>query len=356
MSDFAPGTVELAFLGCGEATRMHSRTLSALDEDVRLHYASRDLRKAEACRDRHGGGRAYGAYHEALADPAIDVALVATPPATHLELTVEALEAGKDVIVEKPAFPGLRDFGAVRSAISRWGGRVLVAENYRYKPVLRRLRRVLDEGLVGEPLLVQVNAVKWQEARGWRGDPDLAGGGGLLEGGIHWIDFMAGLGPEVRRATGFRAGGADAGGPAGAETVVVVLEYAGGAVGTLSFSWEVPSPLRGLRISKIYGREGTVTFESNGVFVFVRGRRTRLHLPGLRDIAGYRAMFTDFLEALRTGAEPEMTLAMAERDLRLVQEAYNSAAAPADRPRSGGARARGAAEGDQRRASGEEER
>lgn len=336
MSDPTAGTLDLAFLGCGAATRMHSRTLSRLKEDVRLHYASRQREKAAEYRERHGGSGTFGSYEAAIRAPGIDAVLVATPPATHLELTLAALEAGKDVIVEKPAFLRPDDFRRVREVASGAGRRVLVAENYFYKPVRRRLRRILREGLIGEPLLIQVNAVKRQPARGWRADPDVAGGGALLEGGIHWIDFMAELGMEVERVEGFRAGASATGAGAGEESVVVVLQYAEGAVGVLSYSWEVPSLLRGLRISKIYGREGSVTFESNGAFVLLQGSRTRFYVPRPWDISGYRAMFTDFLEVLRTGQEPEMTLDAAARDVRLVREAYGSLRPEPERRRPAG--------------------
>lgn len=339
--------LDLAFLGCGAATRMHARTLGRVADGLRLHYASREADRAEAFRRRLGGAGAFGSYGEAIADSGIDVVLVATPPASHLELTLAALEGGKDVILEKPAFPRPHDFGPVREAAERTGRRVLVAENYHYKPLRERLARILADGLVGDPLFLQFNAVKRQEARGWRADPALAGGGALLEGGIHWINLMAGLGLEVRGVRGFRAGGPrgsrsgdESGSPGQTEargreerSALVVLEYAGGAVGALTYSWEVPSPLKGLRVSRIWGTRGSVAFESNGVFVFVHGERTRLYLPRPWDISGYRAMFTDFLDALRTGREPRMTLKMAERDVGLVHEAYRTFG---DRPEEAG--------------------
>jgi len=365
-----PAEFQLVFLGCGEATRMHSRTLGRLAPEVGLRFASRTRQRAEEFRRRFGGVAAYGSYEEALGDPEVDVALVATPPSSHRELTLRALETGKHVIVEKPAFPRPEEFEEVREAAEVAERRVLVAENYHYKPLRKRLRRIVTEGTVGRPLFVRVDAVKRQRPGGWRADPERTGGGALLEGGIHWINFMAGLGLEVVGAVGFPAGpgagvrggaperaepkvgpggdegpgrGADPSKPAGGrgvrtppdardppavpapteESVLVVLRYAGGAVGTLSYSWEVPSPLKGIRISKIYGTEGSVTFESNGIFVFLRGRRTRLHVPRPWDIGGYRGMFSDFVEALRTGRKPAMTLEMAERDVRLVREAYD---------------------------------
>lgn len=317
------GELDLAFLGCGEVTATHSRTLSRLGAGVRFHYASRDREKAEAYARRHDGAAAYGSYEEALEAPEVDAVLVATPPSSHLELTLGALEAGKDVIVEKPPFPRSEDFDRVERARKQSGRRVLVAENYHYKPLRVALARILARGWIGEPLVLQVNAVKRQETEGWRTDPALAGGGALFEGGIHWVNFMAGLGLTVERVRGLRPGD-DGEGPE--RTMVVGFEYAEGPVGTLTYSWEVPSTLKGLRLSKLYGRSGSVTFETNGVFLLLNGTRRRLKLlPGLPDLSGYRAMFRDFLDALRTGREAGMTLEMARRDVRLVEEAYRTA-------------------------------
>ena len=65
---------------------------------------------------------------------------------------------------------------------------------------------------------------------------------------------------------------------------------------SLYYSREIPSLFRGLRLSKLFGRKGVITFESNGLFVFVRGRGLpRLVFPGFRDIRGYRAMYRDFV-------------------------------------------------------------
>jgi predicted dehydrogenase len=80
-----------------------------------------------------------------------------------------------------------------------------------------------------------------------------------------------------------------------------------------------------LRLSKLYGREGVITFESNGGFVLVRGRSgPRLLFPGFRDIRGYQAMYRDFVRAIRTGAPPEMSLERAVEDQRLMDQVYAS--------------------------------
>jgi UDP-N-acetylglucosamine 3-dehydrogenase len=317
--------LNLAFLGCGFATRLHSRTLASFPEtEVRRFYASRELARAADFNRRFRGSGEFGSYEAVFAQPDIDVVLVATPPASHLALTLRALDSGKHVIVEKPAFLGVEDFEAVRAARQASGRRVLVAENYFYKPLAERLREIIRSGTIGAPLIVSVNALKQQRKQDWRDDARQAGGGALFEGGIHWVNFMANLGLAVERARGFQPKPARE----PERTMVVVFEYASGAVGTLFHSWEAPSPLRGLRLSRIYGTEGAVAFESNGLALFVHGRKTRFTIPRPRDLLGYRAMFQDHLRALRTGAEPRMTLDLAQRDLELLEETYRSANLP----------------------------
>ena len=311
----------VAFLGCGQAARMHSRTLAKLDRNVRLFFASRDAQRASAFERDFGGAGSFGRYQDALSDGRVEVALVVTPPTSHLEWTLAALEAGKHVIVEKPAFLASSDFPVVERAARAARRQVLVAENYYYKPLAEALRRVFREDTVGRVLFMHVNALKRQNASGWRVDASLAGGGALFEGGIHWISLLAHLGPQVRAVRAATPGGE---GPL-EKSILVTLEYEQGAVATLSYSWEVPSLPGGLRLSRIYGSEGSVAFESNGVLFATTGKHWSLRLPGLRDLLGYRAMFSDFLASLRAGSTPRFQLEDARRDVELVEQAYQSA-------------------------------
>ncbi len=310
-------------LGCGKVAGQHAGRLARHKRDVSLAFASRDRAKAEALRVRAGGTQAFGSYAEAIASPDVDVVAVLTPPHLHLELTLAALAAGKHVVVEKPPFPHAVDFDTVAAVAARAGKHVFVAENYYYKPSLVKLRHLLADGVVGDVLFVHVNAIKQQQTGGdWRDQPDLALGGALYEGGIHWVDFMANLGMEVTRVHGFRP----APRPGSLErSMMIGFDYAEGAVGMLTTSWEVPSLARGLRLSKIYGRDGTITFESNGLWILVHGKKHRFYIPGLRDLAGYRGMFADFVRAWTAGTEPALTLTRARRDLAIVEAAYATA-------------------------------
>jgi predicted dehydrogenase len=115
---------------------------------------------------------------------------------------------------------------------------------------------------------------------------------------VHWVDLLANVGLEVASVQGYRPGPAQS----LERSMLVVVRYTNGGVGTLIHSWEVPSPLQGVRISRVYGTEGAAAFESNGIFLQVTGKRRRLSFPGFRDITGNSAMWTDFLDVIRTGS------------------------------------------------------
>lgn len=158
----------------------------------------------------------------------------------------------------------------------------------------------------------------------WRDDARLAGGGALFEGGVHWINLMANLGLTIKSVIRIRVSEPEA----LERTMLVGVRYAEGAGGLLAHSWEIPAPFRALRLSRIYGRRGSVTFESNGLAIFVHGPRGRLIFPGFDDLTGHRAMWQDFIHCLRTGAEPRMTVERAAQDLGLIEAAYRSASQP----------------------------
>jgi predicted dehydrogenase len=136
----------MAFLGCGFITQVHSRHLRSLKSEIVCSYASRDGAKAEDFRLRYGGEKSYADYTAAIQDPRVDAVVVAVPPKFHLDLTLRALEAGKHVIVEKPAFPRIDDYLRVAEARDNATRVVLVGENDHYKPLAVSLRKMLAEG------------------------------------------------------------------------------------------------------------------------------------------------------------------------------------------------------------------
>ena len=322
-----PPPLRLAFLGCGFITRVHSRHLRSLTADVVTSYASRDKARAEAFCSRYRGTTAYSSYSAAIADPNVDAIVVAVPPRFHLDLTLQALAAGKHVLVEKPAYLRLADYRAAIDARNKAGRVICVGENDHYKPLAVCLRRLVKEGALGDMVFAQFTSIvrRLKRADDWRNDEAMAGGDAFFEEGIHWLHLAASLGPTITEVHGFRPSVSPDGPDRRAKSMMVAFKYDNHAVGSLYYSREIPSLFRGIRLSKLYGRKSIITFESNGLFVLVRGTGwPRLMFPGFRDIRGYKAMYRDFVSAIRNGSPPEMSLERAVEDQRLMDEIYAS--------------------------------
>jgi predicted dehydrogenase len=323
-----PDQLRLAFLGCGFITRVHSRNLRRFRSEIVCGYASRDKAKAaEYCGEYRGTG-SYSDYADAINDPNIDAVVIAVPPRFHLNLTLQALAAGKHVLVEKPAYVTMGDYEAVRDARDRAQRVVLVGENDHYKPLAVLLRKLLADGAIGEMVFGHFSSIvkRLKTADDWRNDEAMAGGDAFFEEGIHWLHLAASLGPKITSIRGFRPAPSSAGPDKRVKSMMVAFNYDNGAVGSLYYSREIPSMLKGLRLSKLSGRKGVITFESNGVILLARteGKLPRLMFPGFRDIRGYQAMYRDFRNAIRTGGTPEMSLERAMTDQRLMDEIYAS--------------------------------
>jgi predicted dehydrogenase len=319
--------LHVAFLGCGFITAVHSRHLRRLSDVVTCSYASRDHGRADDYRERFLGRRSYAGYEAALADPSVDAVVIAVPPRYHRELALAALAAGKHVLVEKPAFPTMADYEAVRVARDRAGRVVLVGENDHYKPLVVCLRELLRQGLVGDLVLAHFTTLmkRLKPADDWRNDESMAGGDAFFEEGIHWLHIANCLGPLITDAHGFCPAPSADGPDRRVKSMLVAFRYDTGATGALYYSREVPSLLRGLRVSKLFGRQGIITFESNGAFVLVRGHAgSRVILPGFRDIRGYQAMYRDFVSAISERRTPQMSLETAMADQRLMEQIYGT--------------------------------
>ena len=322
-----PQPLRIAFLGCGFITRVHSRNLRRFQSEIVCGYASRDKAKAAAFCGEYRGTGSYSDYADAINDPNVDAVVIAVPPRFHLNLTLQALAAGKHVLVEKPAYLTMGDYEVVRAARDSVKRVVLVGENDHYKPLAVTLRRLLNDDAIGEMVFGYFSSIvkRLKTADDWRNDESMAGGDAFFEEGIHWLHLAASLGPTITTIRGFRPAPSTEGPDRRVKSMMVAFTYDNGAVGSLYYSREIPSMLKGLRLSKLYGRKGIITFESNGLVVFARGKGLpRVIFPGFRDIRGYQAMYRDFRHAIVKGTAPEMSVERAMEDQRLMDQIYST--------------------------------
>lgn len=315
----------ICFFGCGLIAARHARMLKKLYPKMEISFASRNMRSAEEYTAEFGGGRAYGGYREAASSGAFDIAFITTPHAYHSDLAVVAAEGGRDIIIEKPVTRNLKELAAIERAVGKHGVRCAVAENYFYKPFLGKVREYVDSGAIGRPLLLELNKTSRDTITGWRTDAGMMGGGALLEGGVHWVNALVSLAgdmptavaavrPEMSYDTNIPF----------EDTMMLLVKFRGGLAGKLLHSWRIPNALKGVGLSKIYGTEGVIVFESNGLFVLAWGRKKRFSMVSPGAFLGFKSMHRAFVEAWRSGEPWQPDLARIKMELKLIEASYRS--------------------------------
>lgn len=152
-----------------------------------IAVASRSEERATAYAQANSIPRAYGSYDALLADPDIDAVYISLPNALHHPWTLRALAAGKHVLCEKPYSARARDVEQAFTAAERGGLVLSEAYMYRYNPQIIELKRLVDEGVIGELRLISA-AFTWPcDAPGdIRLAPELDGGS-LLDVGCYCV-------------------------------------------------------------------------------------------------------------------------------------------------------------------------
>lgn len=124
----------------------------------------------------------------------IDLVSVCTPPYTHREISVDMLESGKHVLLEKPMAPSLEECDAIINAVARTGKRLSVISQNRFKSSIMNLKKMLDSGVAGKLLHAQVDSFWWRAHcyydLWWRGTWEKEGGGCTLNHAVHHIDML----------------------------------------------------------------------------------------------------------------------------------------------------------------------
>ena len=125
------------------------------DEATVVAVASRDRSRAEQFAREHGIERALGSYEELLEDPDVEAVYNPLPNSLHVPWSVRALEAGKHVLCEKPLTRRPAEAEEAFAAAERSGRLLMEAFMWRHHPQTRRLRELLDEGVIGRLRLIR---------------------------------------------------------------------------------------------------------------------------------------------------------------------------------------------------------
>lgn len=313
-------TGALVVIGCGWIARRHAAAACRLR--VPLIFASRDLERARHYRRRFGGLDAYGGYAEALADRRATGAIICTPHDRHLSDAGEAFAAGKHVLLEKPLARTLDEADEIIAAAHARGRVLMVAEQFHFMPAFRRVKALLDAGRLGALRELHLIARGFGARTSWRARAEAVGGGVLIDGGIHYVHNLRWWGGEVRRVVALRPSQTVAT-LEGEDAVTLLAELPGGAVGLLSNSVAARGLPR-VQWSTLTGTRASCFADNRGRFVLTRGEGPPRIALFRRDVRGYQAMLSAFIQAMARGHATEMDGAAGRADLAVVLAAYRS--------------------------------
>jgi predicted dehydrogenase/flavin reductase (DIM6/NTAB) family NADH-FMN oxidoreductase RutF len=343
----------VCLVGCGWWGRVHGLALRELGPKVRRFFASRDIAAARDFARRFSGEDAFEGLDAALADPRVDAVVLALPHHLHARAALAALEAGKHVLVEKPLTTDAGDARALIDRADAAGLCLAVAEQYPLSPLVLAAKAAIDDGEVGRVALVRCGVATYFRPgeSSWKTDREAAGGGVLLDVGIHYVAILRRWFGEPTRVEAV----VTPGGPAGfgaEDTVAVALGFRDGPAALLHVSWSAAGQ-PDLPNIEVLGERGSLQlwFDRPDLLLTAplpdrhwaqRARRklpwrvaSRIdrHLPDRRrrrirvrstDLVGSRAIVDDFVEAIVNGREPSTPGRDGLRDLEVVLAAYRS--------------------------------
>jgi UDP-N-acetyl-2-amino-2-deoxyglucuronate dehydrogenase len=194
---------KIALVGAGVIGKHHGLVISQLADRLQL-AAVVDIaidRAEQLAAER--GGRPFTSLTEALSNVDVDIVTVCTPTGRHGEVAIEALAAGKHVIVEKPAETTVARTDEIIEAQRKAGTMVTVISQHRFDPATETTLTAIDRGELGR-ITSGIASIDWWRGQSyydsgdWRGTWELDGGGALMNQGVHTVDLLvAALGRPV---------------------------------------------------------------------------------------------------------------------------------------------------------------
>ncbi|HXN14619.1 MAG TPA: Gfo/Idh/MocA family oxidoreductase, partial [Candidatus Acidoferrales bacterium] len=257
----------------------------------------------------------YSDFDEMLARERPDAVGIFTPNYLHCEFTVKALDAGAHVLVEKPMAPTAAEARKMVNAAAKAGRVLMVAMQRRFGGIERAIKDALTSGAIGQPNFIRARLSHggpqfWAPGQKWFTTASEAGGGAMLDLGVHVADLAIWFMGEIDSVSGQVATLAkqievD-------DTGAMLLHFKSGALGVVEASWSSMPPLSAI---EIYGSEGRVMagFPRNDISIL---KADGSPAPGFSRedvmsrfdphdlLAPSRALAENFIAAIQGGAKP----------------------------------------------------
>lgn len=330
--------IGIAIVGCGMIASTH---VTALKEIPEARICGVWNRTPEAMREfaRKYEVNTYQSYEELLADPQVNTVIITLPPGFHVDYGLQAVAAGKNIILEKPIDIDVEKARRLIEECRKKDGKLAVIFQNRFTPAARTVKAALDQGVLGKIILADAY-VKWYRSPQyyagsyWRGTWEIEGGGALINQAIHTIDLVQWFMGGVHSVYGMiktsihKIATEDLG--------VAVVEYMNGAIGVIEGSTAVVPGFKE-RI-EIHGEKGTIVLEGGNIKEWkVEGCRESDYVasesvsygetnsPAISHV-NHKAQLAEILRAFLNNDEPLVNGEEGLKSLQIVRGIYESSA------------------------------
>lgn len=284
----------------------------------------------------------YTDFDEMLKNEDIDIISIALPSAMHAEFAVKAMEAGKNVLVEKPIDITVEAAQKIEEARVRTGKKAGVIHQNRNNTNMKPIYDAVWGGKIGKVILGDF-AVKWHRSQeyydngGWRGTWDMDGGGSLMNQAVHTVDLMQWLMGDVESVTSHM--GIYNHEIETEDLTVSIVKFKSGAVANFISSTCIYKPHTGTAI-RIYGSNGSIEADSDKLqtWRFIDGDEAE-EQEMLEKYAGngtavgndptlclgHASMVENMISAVMNDTDPQILPLEAIKSVRIVNSIYESA-------------------------------
>ncbi len=194
-----------AIIGCGHIANRHVEHIRnhPLGELVGVYDINTDVLQAFAAKHQV---KAYSSEAELLRAKEVDVVNICTPNGSHSDIAIRVMEAGKNLVVEKPMAITAQSALEMEKVAEATGKEMFVVKQNRYNPPVKEVKRLIENGKLGKVLMVSVNCywnrnANYYEQSSWRGTKELDGGT-LYTQFSHFVDILYYLFGEIENVNG----------------------------------------------------------------------------------------------------------------------------------------------------------
>ena len=248
--------VRVALIGSKFIASIHAESVRQCPAAELFAVASPGEGSAAAFAERFHIPHAFTDYRQMLAMPEIDLVIVGVPNFLHCRVTLDALSAGKHVLIEKPLCMNLREADEMIAAAAKAGRKLMYAEELCFAPKYVRLKQLLDSGALGTPTLLKQSEKHDGPHAAHFWDMERAGGGVTMDLGCHAIEFfrwMLGR-PRITSVYAQMATQVHGDKTTGDDNALIILEFENGVTALAEESW---TKLGGMDDrAEVYGSKG----------------------------------------------------------------------------------------------------